>query len=302
MKQGKQKIFKVLKTAIVILSLGNLAALFLFQYELPQFFQLKKEEPEQTEDITPDVPEDSAEDIQYSIQLDTETLTYDGSTELNLLDGVSLVSSEGEVSDIDIFAHIKTGDSLSTKIIEYSADTEKGQITASRTLELSNYNGPSITLPESLPQLEEDELDSMLSSISDYEDFYADDGYGNDITSAVSVSYTRDEDDPNRICYTFTVTNTFNDTVSEEAYLTISGSRPVITLKQSTVTISVGSTFNALNYVENAVDVDGSSLFHRIHIVGSVDADTVGTYTLTYSVTTTEGNSSLPKELTVIVE
>lgn len=301
MKQGKQTIFKVLKIAIVILSLGNLAALFLFQYELPQFFH-SKAEPEQIEEVTPDVPEESTEDVQYSIQLDTETLTYDGSTDLNLLDGVSLVSSEGAVSGIDIFAHIKTGDSLSSKIIEYSADTEAGRVTASRTLALSNYNGPSITLPESLPQLDEEELDSMLGSLSEYEDFYADDGYGNDITSAVSVSYTRDNSDPSRVCYTFKVTNSFNDSVSAEAYLTITGSRPVITLKESTVRISVHSSFNGLNYVENAVDADGSSMFHRIHITGKVDTDTPGTYTLTYSVTTSDGVSSIPKELTVIVE
>lgn len=302
MQQGKGTFFKIFKIAIVVLAFGNLAALFLFQYELPDLLLFKKETAQSEENPPTEPEEEVSEDIQYSIQLDTDTLTYDGTTELNLLEGVSLVSSDGTVSDNTIFAHIKTGNSLSKKVIEYSADTPDGQITTSRSLELNNYNGPSISLPDPLPQLEEDELDSMLSSISGYEDFYADDGYGNDITDAVSVSYTMDDNEPSQVLYTFTVTNTFNDSISVEAYLTLSDTRPVIILTENTVTIPIHSSFNGLNYVESARDIDGSSLFDRIHIVGDVDVDTAGTYVLTYSITTRDGVASLPKELTVIVE
>ena len=217
---------------------------------------------------------------------------------LDLLSGVTLVSSDGQTSDAEIYAQIMSGDSLSRKTIEYSADTENGQVTASRGLELSAYAGPSISLPEELPDLEESQIDSVLSLLSG---LYADDGYGNDITDSVTASYTMG-DDGMTLHYTFSVTNLFNDTATAAADLSLTATKPVITLTDTAVTIPAGSSFEPLAYVDSAVDVDGSSLSHRIYIRGSVDTETPGIYTLTYTATSEDGVASDPRELTVTVQ
>lgn len=298
MQKGKRIIFSVLKLFVVVLAAGNLIALFLFDYKLPDFLKFPKEEASQESASSEQYDTDSG----YSIQVDSDPLTYDGTAPLDLMSGVSLVSPDGSSSDGEIFAHIKTGDSVSQKIIEYTADTDSGQITASRTLELLNYNGPSIRLPDPLPQVEDEQLDSILTLMPSDETFYADDGYGNDITKAVTASYTVDENDASIVHYIFTVTNSYNDTVSSAADLSLTRTKPVIALKESAVTIPLNSGFDALSYVSVAEDVDGSSLFTRIQIQGQVNTAEAGEYILTYFVTSQSGESSAPKELKVTVQ
>lgn len=307
MKRKKHTLFNIIKILVMILALGNLAALFIFDYELPDFLtELTGKDSAQTAEVRSEdeLSEDaSAEKDAFSFKLDTDTFTYDGTSKLDLLNGVSVVSSEnGQPVDTDIFAHIKTGDSVSRKIVEYTADTEGGQIKASRTLELSNYNGPSIKLPETLPPLEDSQLDSVLELMPADGSFRADDGYGNDITPAVKASYKRDENDSSLVHFTFTITNSFNDTVSAEMNINLIRTKPVITLKESAVTLTVNSAFNPLEYVSVAEDVDGSSLFHSIIINGSVNTGEAGEYILTYMVSSPSGAVSDPKELKVSVQ
>lgn len=297
MKRAKRIIFGIFKLLVVVLAVGNLAALFLFDYKIPDFLKsLEKEAAEESE-----VSEQEEAGPGYSIQMDSDTLTYNGTGTLDLLKGVSLVASDGTVSDADIFAHIKTGDSVSQKIINYTADTDQGQVTASRTLKLQNYNGPSIQLPDTLPQVEDEQLDSIMTIMPSDGSFRADDGYGNDITGAVTASYTIDENDSSVVHYVFTVTNSYNDTVSAAADLSLTRTKPVITLKEYAVTIPLNSSFSALSYVATAEDVDGSSLFTRIQIQGTVNTAQAGDYILTYFVTSPSGVTSATKELKVTV-
>ena len=293
------KKIKYVKALIAVLALANLAALFLFQYRLPAFSQ---KEPV-SESHAPETDSQSETEASgYTICFDEEPLVYDGASKLNLLEGVSLVSADGQPASDKIFAHIVTGDSINLKRIEYSADTDEGSVSASRELKLENYSGPSITLPQDFTEIDESRLDSVLDFLSDDDSFLAEDGYGNDITDAVSVTYTADANDPSRIHYTFTVTNLFNDTVSAQADVTLGHSGPFIILTQSRVTIERGDAFEPLAYVKNAADADGSSLFHQISIDGSVDTNTPGTYTLKYTVMNLNNEISLPKELIVTVK
>ena len=144
MKKKENTFSKVMKIILTIIALLNLAALFLFHYELPGFLSAAGNEPsDEARETT--APAAGASASGYSFQFDTDPLVYDGQTGLDLLSGVTLVSSDGQTSDAEIYAQIMSGDSLSRKTIEYSADTENGQVTASRGLELSAYAGPSIS-------------------------------------------------------------------------------------------------------------------------------------------------------------
>ena len=295
----------ILKIAVSILALLNLVALFVFHYELPEFFHASRPEKEvaSTDDTggTESVP-DTATDQGYSIQLDSDTLTYDGSSQLELLQGVSLVDAQGSPVDGEIFASITTGGSLDEKIITYSADTEQGQITARRSLKLQNYSGPTITLPETLPDITEEQLDSLLSYMPSDGTFAALDGFGNDITSSVKFKYATSESEPSLYHCTFTVTNMFNDSAAAEMDLSLNATRPVLTLTERAVTLSTNSSFNALSYVATAVDREGNSLFQRISIDGEVNTAVPGVYTLTYYVIDENGETSVPMTLEVTVE
>lgn len=230
-----------------------------------------------------------------------EILTYNGSTDLNLLQGVSLTAPDGTVSSSGISTEIYSFGLPSQKIVRYSANTSTGLITAYRSLELLNYNGPSITLPATLPEIDEPLLDSVLSILPATGGFHADDGYGNDITSAVTFSHTQDENKPGIVHYTFKVTNRFHDTATVEADFQLANPRPVILLTTDSITIPVGSAFVPLAYVRMALDTDGSSLLHLIQVSGEIDTQKPGTYTVYYDVSSND-STALTRALTVTVE
>ncbi len=306
MKQSKQSFSRILKGGVCVAALVNLAALFLFQYELPSFLTPKHKDTqnsaasESETDTTESEP--IPEEITYGFSFDPDPLTYDGSTELDLLSGVTLTDSNGAAVDTLIFTNIRTSDAITSKTIEYFAETDAGRVSATRGLQLVNYNGPSITLPETLPEIEESMLNSVLSVMPTDGSFRADDGFGNDITSSITYEYTQNEASPNLIHYTFKITNKFNDSVSAEADLPLGSPKPIITLTTDAVTIAVNTYFNPMSYVATAVDVDGSSLFERIIIDGNVNTGVPGTYVLEYTSFSPDGTRSLPKTLTVTVQ
>lgn len=295
MNDSKNNRWRALRIAVIGMALLNLIALFAFNYQLPSFLRFSSKKTSAVKES----PLETA--CPYTFQLSSNTLSYDGTGSLNLLDGVSLTKQDGTSADFEIFAHISTGDSLDHKIITYSADTDAGQVTTKRNLTLDNYSGPSLVLPSTLPALAEDQLDSILEYMPTDGSFAAADGYGNDITSAVSVKYTIEPADPSLVHFVFSVTNLFNDTTSASADLIIVSSRPILVLTQTEVVLSKGASFQPLSYIQKAEDLQGRDLTSRIQIDGTIDVNTPGVYPLTYSVTDASGHQSLPQVLTVTI-
>ena len=73
-----------------------------------------------------------AEDARDAFAFDPETLVYDGTGELDLLEGVTLEGYNEEQLKKMVYIRISTADSLSEKIIEYTADTEEGRVRSMR--------------------------------------------------------------------------------------------------------------------------------------------------------------------------
>lgn len=78
---------------------------------------------------------------------------------------------------------------------------------------------------------------------------------------------------------------------------------PVLTLSEDTIEIAAGSNFSVISPVADITDDkdDRSSLFRRIHVSGDYSMTTPGQYVLQYVVTDSDGNSSIPRSLTLIV-
>ena len=286
----------IFKTAIVGLAIINLIALFVFEYEVPEILRFwdKKDEVVMNES-------DDSDESAYSITFDSEELVYDGTAELNLMSGVTVNGPEGTVTDLEVFANIVTADSLNEKEVVYSIDAPDGQVTASRKLTLVNYTGPSLVLPETMPEVEEADLATYVTLMPTDGTFAAKDGYGKDITAQVSADYTIDAANPTVVHFVFSVINMFNDKVSVPYDLTIDSNRPILVLKQSSVTVAKGGSFQPLDYIEKAETQSGADLLHTVAIEGSVDMNTPGKYSITYTVED-NGIKSVPQKLEVVVE
>lgn len=147
------------------------------------------------------------------------------------------------------------------------------------------YAGPSVTLDSELPSVTTDDLYSIVQVLSDLGKLSADDGYGNNITSAVQAACFPEEGNDSAYSVVFSVTNDLGDSAEASAVLEVTpGSLPVLFLTEDRTILSVGSEFNYLAYIRAARDVDGASLDDRIRLDGSVDTSETGEYTLTYSV------------------
>ena len=131
----------------------------------------------------------------------------------------------------------------------------------------------------------------------------AEDGFGNDITSSVEVSYKADPDNARSLLVTFSVENSRGDTASEETSIPVKLSKPLLFLTKSSVNIERGESFNSILYIQTAIDQDGSSLSDSVIVTGEVDTSTPGTYTLTYTINSKiEKQSSANETLTVTVK
>ena len=288
-----------LKILLCILAAGNLLFLFLFDYKLP-FRIAREDEPESSSE--PAKNNDSAgfsSDIQ--IHFETDTLIYDGTDTFDPLTGVSVTSAFGNHTADELFITIQSGDRLNTKKITYTLEKNGQKHSEIRNLELQNYTGPSITFSENLPELSEDNTETIAENMIASGLVTAQDGYGNDISDSIQVNHILDEQNSFLHHYQFTVTNMFQDLCREDLDLLLKTDNPVLQLTASEVNITVGESFSALSYVSKAEDKDGRSLYEHISVDGSIDVRTPGTYILQYYATDQNGRKSPVKTLKVIV-
>lgn len=82
------------------------------------------------------------------------------------------------------------------------------------------------------------------------------------------------------------------------------GEKPVIALKQNSLTIAAGSSFDRMSVIENVADAkdDRNTLYRRISIHGDYSTYQPGSYTLEYYVTDMDGNTSDIQQFTLIVK
>lgn len=81
----------------------------------------------------------------------------------------------------------------------------------------------------------------------------------------------------------------------------ISTGDPIIKLNTHSVTITAGDYFNIMNYIEDAVD-DEDDAWRRIYINGDYSSEIPGEYSIRFSITDSDGNTSNVERLTLIVE
>lgn len=167
----------------------------------------------------------------------------------------------------------------------------------------ADYEGPVISLSEELPQINQSDLTRLVHVLSDRKLLSAEDGFGNDITSSVEVSFKADHDNARNLLVKFSVENSRGDSASEEISIPVQLSRPLLFLTQSSVTLEQDEDFNPIHYIQTAIDQDGSSLSDRVIVTGEVDTSTRGTYILTYTINSKiEKQSSASDTLTVTVK
>lgn len=209
----------------------------------------------------------------------TQTSYYSGITEEELLGGVRAEDSrDGDVTDSLMVE--KVNELGSQAVVTYVAMDSRYNVTKEeRILEIDGGSGAEVSpTPTPTPEPENEETAATPETPA----------------QAVTVTPTPTED----------ASEESQRTAQMEANIAaLPAGSPALRLSQHVLSISAGSEFNQLAYVDSITDdVDTSDfLFTQIQIVGTVDTATPGTYSLTYYVYDSDGNISNEDVLEVTV-
>ena len=157
----------------------------------------------------------------------------------------------------------------------------------------------TMTLPDGW-EIDQEDLARLPSVLHDLNLLSAEDGTGKDLSNAITFEYTHVQDRDFDV--TFKVKNTYGDTASEDARVTVNLSKPLLLLKDDHITISKGDSFDAKEYIEEAIDTDGKDITKFVVTSGTVKTKSPGSYEVEYSVSSQEGSSLGTARLTVIVQ
>ena len=222
-----------------------------------------------------------ADEAQDAFAFDPETLVYDGTGDLDLLEGVTLEGYDEDQLEKMVYIRISTGDSLSEKIIEYTADTDDGRVRSMRNLLLRNYNGPSIALPDEMPTVTMSTVDHIKDLMPEGKTYRVDDGFGNDLRANVEIDAARSQMNSSEVNYTFILENAFGDRTVAKADVIISDVPATIILTDTAITIRTSDYFDPYMYVQSATTEDGGSAMDEV-VCDEIDTSVAGEYIVNY--------------------
>lgn len=274
----KSTIFKILVSVISIVAVGML------------FFFGERIFPE---DVLNNDTEQESDAYIDAFQFEPEELSYDGTGDIDLLEGVSLEGYTTQELKTKVFTHIYAGDTLSEKKIQYTAETEEGKVRSTRSLKLHNYSGPKIIIPNNLPEVTRQSAENFASLLATKSGYAVDDGFGNDVKEHAEISYEKDNKESALLHYKIVFDNMFGDEDVKKVDVLLSGVPAYLALADSEITLGVGEAFDPMSYVTKAELTDGTKVFDAVLSNGVVDTSKEGTYEVKYDL--------LGEELTLLV-
>lgn len=235
------------------------------------------------------------------IQWSPEILVYDGTSELDLMQGVLVTDEDGNDRTSDARAVLQNTEQLNQKMIYYSLNGYSEKLTdQGRMLLLENYTGPTIQV-DSEVQLTVTQLGNLPGVLAERKQLEADNGYGKEITG--QVSWYREKTAEGEYSIFFTVSNEFGDVATAQCRAYIDGVKDdiVLTLRQEQVSISQNEPFVPLDWVLEAEDANGENLIDGVEVEGTVNSSVPGNYTITYRLKSLDGRQCATRNLSVKV-
>lgn len=235
------------------------------------------------------------------IRWSPEILVYDGTSELDLMQGVLVTDEDGNDRTSDARAVLQNTEQLNQKMIYYSLNGYSEKLTdQGRMLLLENYTGPTIQV-DSEVQLTVTQLGNLPGVLAERKQLEADNGYGKEIMG--QVSWYREKTAEGEYSIFFTVSNEFGDVATAKCRAYIDGVKDdiVLTLRQEQVSISQNEPFVPLDWVLEAEDANGGNLIDGVEVEGTVNSSVPGNYTITYRLTSLDGRQCATRNLSVKV-
>lgn len=231
-----------------------------------------------------------------SITFDSDEIVFDGTNQLDLLAGVHI--DDGNGNDITDAANVViTADGTQNrKIVRYTCfDAQGHTLTATRTLVMVNYAGPSLKVSQPLT-IDASVLDNLIPYLQSSNHLTALDGYGLNITPTVTCQ--REFISEGLYKMTFHVVNSYQDEKTVSVNVRINGKvdDPTIVLFSDSVSIPMGRNFEPMNFVVSQAPCVG-----KIDVDSSVNVSKPGNYRVIYTAYTKDMTAKSTKIMHVTV-
>lgn len=218
----------------------------------------------------------------YEITFDTPELEYYPGCDF--LQGVNAQDENGIDLTHYITVSCKPTNNLHKKVLTYSINKSGCKIKSfERTLTIPNsYTGPSVTSNGATLEIPLDKLDSISAFAAQQDIISTDDGFGNSCSFNISMPTV---DGIGDYVSSVTATNILGDTAScKLAISVVEADTSVIKLSASSVSINVGDSFSAEEYIVSCKHEDYGDLAPYVSINSNVDTSKSGVYTVEYSI------------------
>lgn len=229
-----------------------------------------------------------------------DDLVYDGTGELDLLDGVSVHGEDG--TDLTSYLNAKLVLAGNDKEIRYSVSNDNGQIVyKARNLVLKNYQEPEIIANDHL-NFDVKDLSNLVTVLNERGELKGLDGFGKDITN--QITYQREKVSDGIYRLTFTLNNIYLDSTSltVKANISVAISDPILELYRSSIELDVGSVFYPEDYIKIANDENGNSIKDQVKISSLPNTMQSGVYNVLYQLTSKDNNVIVTKKLEVTIK
>lgn len=231
-----------------------------------------------------------------SITFDSDEIVFDGKNHLDLLSGVHI--DDGNGNDITDTANVViTADgTLNRKIVRYTCfDAQGHTLTATRTLVMEDYDGPSLNVTQPLT-IDASVLDNLIPYLQANNHLTALDGFGVNITPLVTCQ--RELISEGLYKMTFRVVNNYHDEKTISVIVRINGKvdDPTIVLFSDTVSVPMDRSFDPMNFI-----VSQSSCVGKIDVDSSVNVSKPGNYRVIYTAYTKDMTAKSTKIMQVTV-
>lgn len=263
-----KNISKILTIAVAVVCVGILIYLIFFFNVESQFKSEVTTTPQ----------------MQYQIVFDEPELHYALGTDF--MQGVTAKDDDGNDLTQYVTVSCKPTNDIKRKALTYSINKSGYEIQGfERALIVDDdYKGPSITYNGSGFEIPIDKIGSLSTEIAKNEDVETDDGFG----GKCSVSAVINSQDIEIGDYSATVTahNILGDSASIKISVTVTeASTSIIKLKASSVSLNKGKAFNPMDYLSSAYSDEYGDVSSQVVADNTVDSNTVGVYTVEYSIT-----------------
>ena len=228
-------------------------------------------------------------DSQVNIEVGS-TYTDAGATATDNYDG-DISSQIVVVNNVDV-------NTLGSYTVTYSvSDSSSNAATvATRTVNVVDQTAPTITILGDNPV--------TIEAGSTYTDAgaTATDNYNNDVTSSITVSSTVDSTITGSYTVTYTVSDASGNQATAVRTVIVEDSTPptIALIGSNPVTVEAGSTYTDAG--ATATDAYDGDLTSSITTTSNVDANAVGTYTVTYTVSDSSANPATASRTVNVVD